>query len=953
MGEPLGNFSKAEILKRIQAGVFKGGEEIAPEPFIKWTKLASHPEFFDAFLSKIYDNKYHSREKKKQSLKDEKTGRGQKTRYDALGEKEEEEDPAKEGSKISSETVNQTWLKELFGPNTEEREKEEQRALPSPNPDLEEFEESAPTPKKKPKLILVAAAALIIVLILWGTSGEDPQTQGSVIKPAVLQPLDSAGQFQSETGKKALITEAENYEVLDVVPGYLQAEQLYRKLVGERPEVEVIGKVARSMAYALLLDPDRNPEKEKKLEEIRTLLKQGRQQEPHSGLLYRAEVLLLMVEGGMSTVRKAMVNAIEADPLSPENGMLNGEIYLKMGDSAASIAALEQVRLGMQRFARYHLVLAEAHLLKNDILSALTSLQEVLKINPLHPEAFLIKAKILQLQGNTVQAKELYEKVARLRFFARRDSTVEALVQLSEDASKGEGSKFLSMAYGINPDFPLLKKKKGFSTEEKQIATWLKKYDYTGENLLPIVEDSLNRNNIPMAITQLRLLHLLEDKEPQYLLRVGDLIDLSANDSADLKRASLYFHEAIQIDPESVEGYIKLGNLETDQFNFTRAYQLLSQAVALSPESAAPHIALGKHYYKRQDYNSALDAFLKATKLDPSHPEINFYAGALRLRYKQDSAAEASKFFYQAYALDPNYYEALVEWLKLKVDLRERSFAIRYAKNLVESNPRNANGFWALGEIYQHAKEFRRAISYYQKGLEFDPKHSKMRLSMGKCYESVGELNLAVAAYQTAGVLNPKTPEGFFLGGALLIQMRKLDEAQKAVTQLINIYPNYPGAHQLLSKVAQARDQKQPAVDYLKTEVNNNPENVKYRIELAMLLMEYQRNTEAIKELTVIANLPPPSKAVEFVYDKIRAYLLLSRAYRAVNNLESAESSIKLALDLDGKDPELHKELGYVYYAQHRDKEGAKEFEYYLQENPNGRDIAEIKAKIRQMVIED
>jgi len=58
-------------------------------------------------------------------------------------------------------------------------------------------------------------------------------------------------------------------------------------------------------------------------------------------------------------------------------------------------------------------------------------------------------------------------------------------------------------------------------------------------------------------------------------------------------------------------------------------------------------------------------------------------------------------------------------------------------------------------------------------------------------------------------------------------------------------------------------------------------------------------------------------------------------------------------VDLDNKDPELYRELGYVYYALQRDKEGVRAFKYYLKRKPAARDTKAIGSLIKQMEIEE
>ena len=136
-------------------------------------------------------------------------------------------------------------------------------------------------------------------------------------------------------------------------------------------------------------------------------------------------------------------------------------------------------------------------------------------------------------------------------------------------------------------------------------------------------------------------------------------------------------------------------------------------------------------------------------------------------------------------------------------------------------------------------------------------------------------------------------------------------------------------------------------------EVENNPQNIKFLIELAEVYMKYQKFDKAVGVLSKVSNLPGEIKAPEFRADRTQAFLLLSRCYRELNRPESAEGVVKLALEIDSNDPELHREMGYVYLALQRFREGVKEFEIYLQRNPAGADVENLKKLIKTVVIEE
>ena len=100
------------------------------------------------------------------------------------------------------------------------------------------------------------------------------------------------------------------------------------------------------------------------------------------------------------------------------------------------------------------------------------------------------------------------------------------------------------------------------------------------------------------------------------------------------------------------------------------------------------------------------------------------------------------------------------------------------------------------------------------------------------------------------------------------------------MSKLIEATPNFPGAHRLLSQIYQFSAKNTEAIAEMVTEVENNPQNTKFLIELGELYMKYQKQQEAIVVLAKITHLPDEKLAPEFRVDRTKAFLLLSRCYR-------------------------------------------------------------------------
>lgn len=974
--ETIGEYSAREITSRIQAGRFTGDEEVAVEPFDHWEKLASHPSFYDAFIARIYSDAYvppaGAAPLSQPSARSEEDEHA-KTRRD-FSESQPLEDkpdsPPGPGTEVRpGHTIHQSDIDELFSREVEpEAPAAGQTSLIAVNPAPESLapietplENAAPPPKtsvppsrwnrQNKKRLAVAAVVLgLIWLVLPGGNGDNSPV---VAEPAVV-PL--GGSATSEERAVTLGEEAQELLLQDTLLFTKGAYDVLREAIDLDAKSPVLLTRLATASARLATNKE---QAEKRRPEIEQVIARARKTDPHSSELYRAESILAEAEGNHEAAKAFALKAAESDPVASENLLLIGELHYAAGNLEEARNILRDAVKANAKNVRARYFLAQVLLDGGDFPSAFNEAVEALKLNPLHSRTYLVLADVASKQNRLKDARGFYETAGRLARFTTPDVAGRAFTRLGElqdiggNKEEADGSFQLAFHYLGGADAALKKRLKGIDTSPENLKKLVAQSEYQATYFQEQGTGLLTQGKVEEALRFFQAAQLLLPNDGLALIQLGEVMEKTASSYEDFRRVMNCYQRAIQKDPTEAMGYIKLGLLETEQYNFDRGHKLLMQALALAPESEKPYVALGKHYYKREDYNEALNQFLKAAKINPSDSEIMYFAGKLRLVYKKDGARDAARFFSQAYTLDPRNYDALVEWLKLKVTSFEKNFAIKFVNNLIAAEPGNPVLYWVLGEVYAENKEARRAITQYHRSLDFDNRQSKVRMSLGRALESVGELDKAVAEYRLASLLDRRNSEGFYRAADLLFQMKSYTQAEEVLRFLMSVTPNYPGVHRYLSKIQQLRDQKDAAVESMRREVANNPANYKFVLELAELLLDYQRAGESIDELKKITALPVTQDNAEFKAEKTRAYLLLSRAYRSQNQPDSAEATIRLALSIDPQDPELHRELGYVYYALQRDAEGAKEFEIYLERNPAARDAGTIRGLIKKMVIEE
>ncbi len=1000
--EVLGTYTARDLVKRILQGRYTGDEEVAADPHDRWVRMSTHPQFYDAFIRRLLGSEMEQPANPpdpNSSVASDLKSRSARKK-EATHSKSRKDDPQRtrqlsQDHKEFGATVHQSVIDELFADaNGQASADEPQYERPEPvgatdlikleadvkagfdregveaepTAHLEELppEPAMPTPeiipekkrgKGRPPLVYGAVAVLLLVL-LFKLGSSTPEAPEKLEKSGgVRQFLQNS--LSKEEQVTALLEEGNLLRLADTPPHYAGALEAYKEAQSlDGGNAKVLGKMAEAMARLLGTEL----QSESFPADIAAAVRQGRASDPHLSDFYRVEGLVALHEAKLDAARDFLTSAMEADPTSPVNALVMGEVYFQRGELGEAKRFLsEAVRVAPQEL-RGHYFLARVAVDLGELPLARASAMEAIKLNPFHPPSYLLLGDIAFQQNNLDEAKNLYETAGRLARFANRSVAARAYYHLGllleNNGDKDTAKKRFLLAYFYDPkvDDAIGGKISGGDTASTKLEAMAQEEEYDPNYFRDQGDEFLRQGKPNESVRFFQAAYLLQPKDAKAIIRYGESMEKVSDSYADYKRVMNVFQRAVDRDSSEVKGLTKLALLETEQYNLDRALTLLQAAEKISGEDFDVYVAMGKHYYKRKDYNESLSYFLRAAKINPKDSETLYYAGLLRLMFKKektkDPGTDAIRFFEGAYNLNPENYDALVEWLKLKVANFEKNFAIKFVRNLLEQDPKNANLYWALGEVYASNKEHRRAIQFYHQGLDLNNKSGKLRMALARSLEAVGDLPKATAEYRFASLLDRRNSDGFYQASYLLVQMKDYDAAEKVLKYLISVTPNYPGAHRELSKVYEETRRKDLALEAMEKEVKNNPENVKFTIELAQLYMKYEMFQKAIDELKKISNLPSIAKAPEFVYDKIRGYLLLSRSYRALNKPESAEAAISLAVEIDENDPELQRELGYVYYSLQRDKEGVKAFEKYLSRSPAAADAATIKGLINKMRIE-
>lgn len=976
--QTIGDFSEAEIISHIRRGKFSGEEEAAIAPFNQWNRLSSYPVFYEALVNRalgIQTSMAPEEVSEEAPALSEK--RGELTEANGVAQISGDVDPGEATAHLVqpgsvSRDVSDSEIADLFSVASSEQNSPLSspldHALVEPGASLPGENLSPQVKANSKKRVLWWGAVLLLLAFLFQTGEKAPKSS---------QQASSSGNEASETDTKALNSEDKKIFFLksaaqalqyDSYLGALLAADFYQHAVDLSPtDINLYDGLTISLARCL----EEAPEDATKANLFNKYLKQGREIEPQRSSFFRAEAVVARAKGELKVADERLNLALETDSLNPENLLVQAEWMIQEKKFTEVIPLLRSIINVSQESIRatYLLALCEAEL--GNLEESWKLAQKVVQINPAHPATYALMGDILSKKNDLKAAKAVYLLSAKFSQLASKKVAAHTLWragQLSElTGDDQQKRRHFLLAYYLDPSLAKEATTQDLEPPTAQQIENAKQEVYADAAYFErLGADAMESKSFERAEGLYLAATLIFPNVGKLWTRLGEAREALARTREEFRWAVVTYEKATEVSPDEAGAYLKLGLLESEQSNWNHAFQALQRAEEIAPEDPMVQLALGKHFFARKDLRAANERLRAARRINSAIGEVSYYQGLLYKVLDPENPGAAIRNFEDAYSKDPGNYDALAEWLKLKVVTFEKMFAVKFLRNMLASDPQNPQLLWVFGEVYSANKEFNRAVQYYRKALDLDRGAAKIRLSMARALASLGRIDEATSEYKLASDLDAKNGEGYFYAAELLYQTKNYGMVRDLLVGLLKVIPNYPGGRRLLAMSYQAMNQPDLAIREMTEEVRANPMNYQFLIELSELLMTNQKFVEATQELTKITNLPTEKTVVDqrspTGYKKeptglkpyrVKGLLLLSRCYRQLKRFEAADGAIQSALALDPENSDLKLERGFVFNSLGRYREAAKDLNEFLSKNPNSPEAANVKDILNKTVIEE
>ncbi len=623
-----------------------------------------------------------------------------------------------------------------------------------------------------------------------------------------------------------------------------------------------------------------------------------------------------------------LLTACSSDPQKAKAKYLaSGQKYMKQKKySVAAIEFRNAIRIDPS-FANAYYQLSQADLAQHDWQAAYVALGKAIDLDPALLDARLERAQLYMAarqfdkaeeDANTVLQKDpknagaYYVIGTSLLRQQKPEQSLEAYSKVVELLPNEAGSYLnLALVEITLRRFAEAEEhlRKAVATDPKSTTARLALANfYRMENKLPEAQEALQagiQNNPDAPQLYLDWAHMLFDsgksaeadavldrlrkqvpKSPDAAIAIGEYY-LQRNDK---DRALAEYRRGLSESPGNLEIETRIQDLYLSTNQIDEAAKLDSQLEHQAPKDPLVNVLHGRLLLAQGKKQEAIIALQNAVKNSPSSALAHYH---LALAYWQnENLGQANSELLEALKVLPGMPVVLRSLVQLNLLQNHLPEAQVYAKELVQSNPADANARLLLASIYLREGQLRPAEEELLAANRLAPNQANVHAHLGMLHAKKMKWKQAEQEFETAIRLAPSD------------------------LTLVSDYADY-----LVS-----RQQTPKAVALAQKFVDSNPNNSQCRVLLGNLELESKNDKAAQSQFEQAIQIDPKN---------IIAYLRLGGIYQARNQMDEAIAQYQKALDLQPKSAALIALLGNVYLQKNDLETARKYYAQALEADPN------------------
>lgn len=362
------------------------------------------------------------------------------------------------------------------------------------------------------------------------------------------------------------------------------------------------------------------------------------------------------------------------------------------------------------------------------------------------------------------------------------------------------------------------------------------------------------------------------------------------------------------------------------------AREMFSSALQLQPENLDARLGIVSSFVAENNFLQARGGVEQILETYPDNPRVWLYSGSFNARMADFKSAEAN---YKV-ALDladtqedePARLQALAGLAESLLEQQEVEAARVHVDQLAVEAPRSFQTMSLIARIAYLDEDWKTAQQNLQQILQAAPDYRPAQVLLGAVHLRSGNLSQAEMYLSAAVAAMPNNVRARQMLAETQLQMQKADEAQEALAPIVSGADADPMSLQMAARASLGRQDLEGALEYLRRNVEANPDNADLRFQLAVTLLQAGRTDEAqsvlddldvsgssenayrrdalgvltaIRDRKPVVALEAAKKVADAYSDRPGAFSLLGAVQLATGGVDAATESFERAVRLEPK----------------------------------------------------
>ena len=483
---------------------------------------------------------------------------------------------------------------------------------------------------------------------------------------------------------------------------------------------------------------------------------------------------------------------------------------------------------------------------------------------------------------------------------------------------------YYEQAIAMKPDFPEAYANLGDLYAQQ--SNWQQAHDHYQQALTL-------KPDFPQVYKQLSLVrqHLLKGpKVPPTLGQVNSKISSQqllvlaeqAYQQGDLPKASQYYQQIVQIDPNSHQAYQRLAAITESMGLWQESTIYYRQLLQLKESSSTPSLSparkqlLLRGNLAKPAANPSINSPLNSPqqKETPVAPATNTAEEQVTQGdsfAKKQQWQEAILHYQKAVILNPKSEAVYLKLGKAFKNAGEKQQALLCYQDGIQHNPRSYELYFNLGISFTQQSDWQQATDCYRQALQLNPGYWEALHNLGSVLGYQELWSEAITVYRQAIRLKPEHPLSYNDLGLMLLRSKKPEEAISVIRKALALKDDFPEAYCNFGDAFVQVGQWRKAITAYQSAAKINPKfpGLSQKIAHALFRQSEEYKQTALENILQEIEREPNNttnyyQALEIDSNNTELYLGLGNALMVQKNLDGAISAYQKAAQLEPENVE-------------------------------------------------